>query len=375
MIKEIIAQDLQSCLQELKIEPKKVLVLDADPKFGDYSSNVAMVHAKSVQMKIDELAQKIVEQLSKSKYYKKVEVAKGGFINFVLDAKIYYDALLSVSESEFAGFDYGKGQKVLVEFVSANPTGPLNIVSARAASYGDTLCAVMNFVGYKATKEFYINDYGNQIDILSESIEIRYKELISGATQEFPMEAYHGSYVKDIAKKIYEIDGSKLLSFSNEDRDRRIKKFALYEMLKSQKNSLEAFRVEFDNWVSEKSLRDDNMVEEALSYLSEAGYTYERDEAVWFKSSLFGDEKDRILMKSDGNTTYFVPDIGYHINKYQRGYDVLIDVLGPDHHGYLKRMWAAIKAIGYPFLLGDLLKAVLASILAKMSAPYFRETL
>ena len=348
MIKEIIAQDLHRCLQELEIEPKKVLVLDADPKFGDYSSNVAMVHAKSAGLKIEELAKKIAKQLGKSKYYKKVTVAKGGFINLVLDAKIYYDALLSVNENEFAGFDYGKGQKILVEFVSANPTGPLNIVSARAASYGDTLCAVMNFIGYKATKEFYINDYGNQIDILAESIEIRYKELISGVSHDFPVEAYHGEYVREIAKRIHEIDGAKLLSFSNEDRERRIKKFALYEMLKSQKNSLEAFRVEFDNWVSEKSLRDDNMVEEALSYLSEAGYTYERDEAVWFKSSLFGDEKDRILMKSDGNTTYFVPDIGYHINKYQRGYDVLIDVLGPDHHGYLKRMWAAIKAIGYP---------------------------
>ena len=348
MIKEIIAQDLHNCLQELNIEPKKVLVLDADPKFGDYSSNVAMVHAKSVKMKIDELAKKIADHLSKSKYYKKVEVAKGGFINFVLNANIYHDAILSVEKSKFEGLDYGKGQKVLVEFVSANPTGPLNIVSARAASYGDTLCAVMNFIGYKATREFYINDYGNQIDILAESIEIRYKELISGVEQEFPVEAYHGEYVKEIAQKIVDIDGTKLLSFSNEDRDRRIKKFALYEMLKSQKNSLAAFRVEFDNWVSEKALRDDNMVEEALSYLSEAGYTYERDEAVWFKSTLFGDEKDRILMKSDGNTTYFVPDIGYHINKYQRGYDVLIDVLGPDHHGYLKRMWAAIKAIGYP---------------------------
>ncbi len=348
MIKEIIAQDLLECLQGLKIEPKKVLVLDADPKFGDYSSNVAMVHAKSAGMTIDELADKIVAKMKKSKYYKKVELAKGGFINFVLDSKIYHNALIEVEKSNFAGLNYGQGKKVLVEFVSANPTGPLNIVSARAASYGDTLCSVMNFIGYEATREFYVNDYGNQIDILAESIEIRYKEILSGVEQEFPIEAYHGEYVKDIAQKIVDIEGSKLLSFSNEDRERRIKKFALYEMMKSQRNSLTAFRVEFDNWVSEKALREDNMVEEALSYLSEAGYTYERDEAVWFKSTIFGDEKDRILMKSDGNTTYFVPDIGYHINKYQRGYDILIDVLGPDHHGYLKRMEAAMKAIGYP---------------------------
>ncbi len=348
MIKEIIAQDLLECLQDLQIEPKKVLVLDADPQFGDYSSNVAMVHAKSAGMKIDELADAIVKKLKKSKYYKKVELAKGGFINFVLDSKIYHDALVDVEKSKFAGLNYGQGKKVLVEFVSANPTGPLNIVSARAASYGDTLCSVMNFIGYEATREFYVNDYGNQIDILAESIEIRYKEILSGVEQEFPIEAYHGEYVKEIAQKIVDIEGSKLLSFSNDDRERRIKKFALYEMMKSQKNSLTAFRVEFDNWVSEKSLREDNMVEEALSYLSEAGYTYERDEAVWFKSTAFGDEKDRILMKSDGNTTYFVPDIGYHINKYQRGYDILIDVLGPDHHGYLKRMEAAMKAIGYP---------------------------
>jgi len=347
MIKKILIQNIQDALINLKIEEKKILVTETDPQFGDYSSNVAMVHAKANGYKINKLAKKIVKILEKTSYYKKIDIAKNGFINFTLSNSIYYDSLKSIKDEKFQNLNYGEKKTVLVEFVSANPTGPLNIVSARAASFGDTLCNVMNFIGYKATKEFYVNDFGNQIDILAESIEIRYKELYSNRKLEFPAEAYHGEYVKDIAQKIASVEGAKLLSFSNDDRLEKFKSFALYEMLKSQKRSLENFRVKFDNWISEKTLREDNLVEETLSYLTEAGYTYEKEDAIWFKSSALGDEKDRILMKSDGNTTYFVPDIGYHINKYQRGYDYIIDVLGPDHHGYLSRMHAAVQAIGY----------------------------
>ena len=233
-----------------------------------------------------------------------------------------------------------------MEFISANPTGPLNVVSARAAAFGDTLCRIMRFIGYKAYKEFYINDAGNQVDILAESLELRYRELHGEKIDEFPPEAYHGEYIKEIAAKLNSVE-SKLLHYSELDRLRKMKHFALEEIHRMQKESLERFDVNFDNWMSEKKLRQEGTVEEVLSYLAEAHCTYEKDEAIWFSSTEFGDEKDRVLMKADGNTTYLVPDIAYHLTKYQRKFDYLIDILGPDHHGYVPRLKAAIIALGH----------------------------
>lgn len=350
MLKNQIKKDIEFELKKLNIIPKTFIVETPHNKnFGDFSSNVAMVHAKENGYKNLDLAKILSEKLSKKRHYRKVTIAGGGFLNFILGKKLFYDELVKLLDAgkDFGRAELGKSKKVLIEFVSANPTGPLNIVNARAAAFGDTLSSIMEFVGFKVIREYYINDYGNQIDILAESIDIRFKEVYNEYLKEFPSEAYHGEYVRDIAKRINNLEGSKLISLSGKDRLSRIKLIALEEIHKQQKESLDKFGVYFDSWVSEKNLREKNFIEEALSYLSEAGCTYEKDDAIWFKSSQFGDEKDRILMKSDGDTTYFVPDIGYHISKYQRGYDIIVDVLGPDHHGYIPRLKAAVISLGY----------------------------
>ena len=300
-------------------------------------------------MKPLDLANIITQEFSKKKEYKTVEVAGPGFINFRFANNFYHKKLIEIVQKgrRYGSSKYGAQKKVLIEFVSANPTGPLNIVNARAAAYGDTLSRIMNFLGFEAFSEYYINDAGNQVDILAESIEIRYRELHGEIFEEFPPEAYHGDYIIDLAIKLNSIDAAKLLHYSEVDRLERMKNFALEEIHQMQVESLEKYDVHFDNWMSEKELRKQGSIEEVLSYLTEAHCTYEKDEAIWFSSTEYGDVKDRVLMKADGNTTYFVPDIAYHLTKFQRGFDIIIDVLGPDHHGYVPRLKAAIQALKY----------------------------
>ena len=349
MIRKSIRKDLLEAIKDLNFEFNNNFSVEIPKKAGqgDYSTNIAMVSSKLNKMKPRELAEKIKKQISKKRKYKKIEVAGPGFINFTIANTVYRSTLLNIYEQgeDYGNSDHGKSKKVLLEFVSANPTGPLNIVSARAAAYGDTLYRIMNKVGYEAKREFYVNDAGNQIDILAESIELRYRELLGEDIGEFPVEAYHGEYVIEMAEILKARVGTKLVHMSAKDRLDKIKRFALKELNNMQIESLEKFDVEFDNWFSEKGLREEGLVEGVLSYLAEAGCTYEQEEAIWFASTKFGDVKDRVLMKSDGEFTYFVPDIAYHITKYERGYDIIIDVLGPDHHGYVPRLKAAIKAL------------------------------
>ncbi len=351
MIKEKISNDIRIAAESLKLEvnPEFNIEIPNNVDFGDYSSNVAMVSAKLNKAKPRDMAEKIAQVLGKKRYYRSVDVAGPGFLNFKLSNSIFQNELEQIVENPetFGQVDHGKGSKILIEFISANPTGPLNIVSARAAAYGDTLYRVMKYTGYHPVREYYNNDAGNQVDILAESVELRYRELHEENIGEFPVEAYHGEYIKDIAAKLNAIEGTKLLHVSERDRLQKMKEFALNEIHEMQTMSLERFGVEFDSWVSEKNLRAQGVVEEVLSFLAEAGCTFEMDEAVWFASSKFGDEKDRVLMKSDGSITYIVPDVAYHLTKYQRGFDVMIDVLGPDHHGYVPRLKAAIKALEY----------------------------
>jgi len=351
MIKDKILNDLKSCMtnQKLSFSDKFVVEIPNNPLHGDYSTNIAMVSAKLNKIPPIELAKKITEQLSKKTDYSNIEIAGPGFINFKVSDQVLREELKNIYA---AGYNYGKsnfgeGRKVLLEFVSANPTGPLNIVSARAAAYGDTLYRIMNHVGYEAKREFYVNDAGNQVDILAESIELRYRELLGENIGDFPVEAYHGEYISEMAMTLRTFEGTKLIHMAEKDRLDKIKMFAIEEINRIQMESLDKFDVEFDNWFSEKVLREEGIVEEVLSYLAEADCTFEKDEAVWFCSSKFGDEKDRVLMRSDGTITYIVPDIAYHLTKYQRGYDIMLDVLGPDHHGYVPRLRAAIRALKY----------------------------
>jgi arginyl-tRNA synthetase len=352
MIKFKITNDLNQCLKNinLKTNDKFVIETQTNEDFGDYSTNMAMVLAKFNKMKPIELAEKVCTELQKNKDYKKCDIAGPGFINMTLNISVYQKLLKNIIDQNemWGASNEGKGKRILLEFVSANPTGPLNIVSARAAAFGDSLYRVMKFVGYDALREFYINDAGNQVDILAESLELRLREMHGENIGEFPFEAYHGEYVKDLAHRLNTLEGSRVLLLADRERTEHLKDFALEQIHDMQVKSLEKFDVFFDSWVSEKTLRQQGVVEEVLSYLAEADCTYEKEDAIWFCSSKFGDDKDRVLMKADGSITYFVPDLAYHLTKYQRSFDVMIDVLGPDHHGYVPRLKAAIHALNYP---------------------------
>ncbi len=350
MIKQTIIRKIEKALKQLKLNYKDInLEIPNVAEHGDYSTNVALLNSKLNKMKPRDLAEKLCEILDKSKDFKSVEIAGPGFINFKLANNLFHKSLVElVNQGErFGSSEYGKKKKVLLEYISANPTGPLNVVSARAAAYGNTLHRIMDFAGYEPFSEYYVNDAGNQVDILGESLELRYRELHGENIGELPPEAYHGEYLIDLAQKLNSVEGSKLFHISEKDRLEKMKEFALHEIHAMQVESLERFDVVFDNWMSEKVLRSEGILEEALSYLAEAKCTYENEDAVWFSSSKFGDEKDRVLIKSDGNPTYLVPDIAYHITKYQRGFDIIIDVLGPDHHGHVSKLKAAILALDY----------------------------
>ncbi|MCD4795732.1 MAG: arginine--tRNA ligase, partial [Candidatus Cloacimonetes bacterium] len=349
-MKNKIYSHIIGCLDQLGLKYNKDFLVEVpnNIEHGDFSTNVALISAKMNKLKPREMAEKIADTLSRKRSYRSVEIAGPGFLNFKLSNSIYHDALMKIIKAKktFGSSDYGKGKKVLLEFISANPTGPLNVVSARAGAYGDSLYRIMTFTGFEAFREFYVNDAGNQVDILAESLELRYRELHGEKIEDFPIEAYHGDYIKELAVNLNTVDGSKLFHIAEEERLERMKNFALDEIHKMQVESLEKFDVKFDNWMSEKKLRLEGILEEALSYLAEANCTYEKDDAIWFSSTQFGDEKDRVLIKTDGNPTYLVPDIAYHLTKYQRGFDIIIDVLGPDHHGHVSKLRAAILALG-----------------------------
>ena len=350
MIKELLHQNIVESLENLKLSHEKEFTIEIpnNTEFGDFSTNAALVLGKENKLNPKQLAEKIVKELKKNKAYKKLEIAGPGFINFFLSPSLFQQVFWEIYKSEDYGkSDFGNQEKVLLEFVSANPTGPLNIVSARAAAFGDTLYRIMKYVGYAPAREFYINDAGNQVDILAESLELRLREIHGEKIGEFPYEAYHGEYVKHLAHRLNALEGTRVFMLPEKDRLEHLKEFALSELLEMQRNSLEKFGVVFEGWVSEKTLRAEGVVEEVLSYLTEADCTYEKDDAIWFNSTKYGDDKDRVLMKSDGSITYFVPDVAYHLTKIQRGFTKLIDIFGPDHHGYVPRIRAAFRALNY----------------------------
>ncbi len=351
MIKDIIKGIIVDTLEKLNLENNNKFNIEIpnNPSHGDYATNVAMVLSKLNKKKPLALAEMIKKQLEKDKHFSKVEIAGPGFINITNDNSLYQDLVYDIlkKKEDYGRSEHGNGKRVLLEFVSANPTGPLNIVSARAASYGDTLYRIFTKVGYDAKREFYINDAGNQVDILAESLELRLREVRGENIGEFPLEAYHGDYLIKMAQELNATEGSRLLMLPERDRIENLKDYALGIIHDMQVESLTKLGVEFDNWVSEKKLREQGVVEEVLSFLAEAECTYEKDDAIWFSSTKFGDDKDRVLMKADGTITYFVPDLAYHLTKYQRGFDYIIDVLGPDHHGYVPRLMAAIEALKY----------------------------
>ena len=286
----------------------------------------------------------IIKKIELDKYHlSKCEVAGAGFINLFFDRHFLANIVFTINEQ---GNKYGNGEpidlKINLEFVSANPTGYLHIGHGRGAAYGDSLARILRKYGYKVTTEHYVNDAGNQINNLANSIYERYKELF-GLDYKLLDDYYHGPEIITIAKMIKEEFGDK---FIHEEWFTFFRKFGVDYLLKGLKTDLEKFNVTFDTWFSEKSLYDSGAVKNTLQYLIDHGDTYEKDGAVWLKTTAFNDEKDRVLVKSDGNLTYITPDIAYHMNKFSRGYDVLVDVLGADHHGYIGRLRAALALLG-----------------------------
>ncbi|MGD7053843.1 arginine--tRNA ligase [Sutcliffiella horikoshii] len=346
---EIKASVLKAGLATEEQIPAVVLETPKDKTNGDYSTNMAMQLARVAKKAPRMIAEEIVKNFDQSKAsIEKIDIAGPGFINFYMDNAYLTDLIPTILK---AGTDYGrsnigKGEKINVEFVSANPTGDLHLGHARGAAVGDSLCNVLDKAGYEVTREYYINDAGNQINNLALSVEARYFQAL-GQDKEMPEDGYHGKDIIGIGQAIADEFSDRFVNESEEDRRSFFREYGLkYEMKKLQQD-LEEFRVRFDVWYSETSLYNNGKIDEALTTLREQGHIYEEEGATWFRSTEFGDDKNRVLIKNDGSYTYLTPDIAYHQDKLKRGHDKLINIWGADHHGYIPRMKAAIEALGY----------------------------
>ncbi|HCE80594.1 MAG TPA: arginine--tRNA ligase, partial [Thermodesulfobacterium commune] len=346
-IKEAVEKAVKTVFGEIPL-PQFEIETPRKGFFGDYATNIAFVLKNSLNLPPLEIAEKLVQELTNEKtLFEKVEVAKPGFINFWVSTQYYLENLLKAIEEKdnYGRIDLGKGKKVLVEFVSANPTGPLHIGHGRGAAYGDSLARVLEFTGYSVIREYYINDKGTQMDILGESVYLRAKEL-KGEKINFPEDFYKGAYIYDIAKKVL-ADYPNLLELEKKEAIAICREIAIKTILEDIKSDLDRFRVVFDSWYSEKSLYEKGKVNALINFLKQKGLVYEKEGALWFRSSDFGDEKDRVLIRSNGEYTYFAGDIAYHHEKFvDRGFDLAINLWGADHHGYVKRLKGALKALG-----------------------------
>jgi len=345
-----IADAAQQAMTEgvFQIETLPDIILEVPPKkeFGDFATNFAMQSAKTAKMNPRKIAEAIIDRMSEP-WLEKAEIAGPGFINFYLKANIIYDQLASIIA---AGRNYGNlpkkaAAKIQVEYVSANPTGPLHVGHGRGAAAGSALVNLLRAAGYEVSSEYYINDAGNQIDNLAASVNVRYLELFD-QTVDFPENGYHGQDIIDTAKRIIKKDGDLYLKMPETERLTIFKELALKEKLAALKEDLAAFNVNFDVWFSERSLHPDD-VKTACQVLQENGNIYEKDGALWLKSTAYGDDKDRVVIRDNGIPTYLAADIAYHRNKFERGFDTLINIWGADHHGYICRVKAAIEAMGY----------------------------
>ncbi len=316
---------------------------------GDYASNHAMVSAKSLKLPPRRIAEILLANMDlNSTFFESAEIAGPGFINFRLSDKWYSSVLKAVSDEghDYGRCDDGRGKKVMVEFVSANPTGPMTIGNARGGVLGDALATVMERAGYKVWREFYVNDAGNQVDLFGKSIEARYIQLINGEDAvEFPENGYHGDDIKALASLIYEKEGDKYLSMTSDGRCKAFVKIGLPYNIELMKKHLARYRISYDKWFLESTLHKSGYVEETVKLLEDAGHTYEKDGALWLKNTQLGADKDEVLRRANGFYTYYAVDIAYHRNKFiERDFDRVIDVWGADHHGHAIRFAASMTA-------------------------------
>lgn len=330
--------------------PAFIVEVPKDKAHGDFATNAAMVLTKQAKMKPRDIAQAIVDSLDKeSKLIEKVEIAGPGFINFYLSKSWIYDILpvVETQDTAYGSVDLGHGEKVQIEFVSANPTGLLHMGNARGGALGDSLANLLKMAGYDVTKEFYINDAGNQIVNLGLSLEARYRQQLGDVDYPFPEKGYHGQDIIDTAKRIIAEVGDSYLQLPEEERQQKMIATALEEKLSAIKNGLHEFGVDYDVWFSETTLHESGAITDVVNLLTEKGMTYEKDGALWLKTTSFGDEKDEVLIRSNGIPTYYAADIAYHKNKFDRGFKRVINIWGADHHGHVARMKGAMDALGY----------------------------
>lgn len=378
-LKEQLYASLLEAVKKAELVPEQdipefIIEAPKDDKNGDFASNIAMQLTKVAKKNPREIAQAIVNQVDLAKAgVEKIEIAGPGFINFYMTYDYLYQAAtqIFIDGPKYGSSQKGNGQKIQVEFVSANPTGSLHLGHARWAAVGDTLSNILAFAGYDVTREFYINDAGNQIDNLGKSVYARYLEAL-GMESEMPEGGYFGQDIIEIGKQLVAESGDLYVSMDEEERHQLLKEFALKQKLENIKTDLKNFGVLFDVWFSERSLYEGDIIPQAIEKLKEQGYLYEQDGALWFASTKLGDDKDRVLVKSEGSYTYLTPDIAYHRNKFERGFDKVINIWGQDHHGYVARMKAAIEALGYSrenliVLLGQLVNLYQNGELVRMS--------
>lgn len=353
-LKEQLKQEIANAvvkagLAEREELPEAVIETPKEKEHGDYATNMAMQLARIARKAPRQIAEDIKEHFdAEAANVTKIEIAGPGFINFFVKKDYLTDVVAAVLEKgeDYGSSDFGQGKKIQVEFVSANPTGTLHLGHARGAAVGDSLCNILEKAGYEVAREYYINDAGNQIDNLARSIDARYFQAL-GEDKPMPEDGYHGKDIIGFAEEIVDIYGDRFKEADEEGRLAFFKEYGLKRELDKLKEDLADFRVNFDTWYSETSLYTSQKVEAALEELKERGETYEEGGALWFQSTKYGDDKDRVLVKSDGSYTYLTPDISYHKDKFARGFEELINIWGADHHGYIPRMKAAVQALGY----------------------------
>jgi arginyl-tRNA synthetase len=349
IIEENVNEAIKSLFEKNKITiqiPKINIEIPKDEINGDFATNAAFLLTKILKRKPLDIANEIVKNIPEN-FYEKIEIAGPGFINFFLKKSFFHYYLKDIlSNPKILKSNIGNKTKIQVEFVSANPTGPLHIGHGRGAAYGDSIARILSACNYNVQKEYYINDAGNQMNNLAKSIYSRYMEM-AGKNYPFPEDGYKGDYIIQIARNIYDTEKDHLAHISESEALSKCLEIGKNKILKMIETDLKDFNVEFDNWFSEKSLYESGAMDETIRFLKDKNKIYEKDGALWFKSQEYGDDKDRVLKKQDGSYTYFASDIAYHKNKFDRGFEKVIDVWGADHHGYVKRLSSSIEAMGY----------------------------
>ncbi|MFU0832844.1 MAG: Arginine--tRNA ligase [Oscillospiraceae bacterium] len=336
----------------------------ADHAHGDWATNAAMVGAKSFRMPPRKIAETIAENIDLTgTYFERFEIAGPGFLNFFYDPRFYRDVLKDVIAcgENYGRSNFGNKEKVMVEFVSANPTGPMHMGNARGGALGDCLASVLDAAGYDVTREFYVNDAGNQIEKFGASLEARYLQIFLGEDAvEFPEDGYQGDDIRERAREFAEINGDRYVKANSEERRDALVGFALPKNIDKMKADLEKYRIFYDVWFRESTIHEDGELQETIDILKQRGMTYEKDGALWYRATALGAEKDEVLIRQNGNPTYFAADIAYHRNKFaKRGFERVIDVWGADHHGHVARMKGAMDALG---LDGNKLDVVLIQL-------------